>query len=343
MAVGYVYDDIYLKHDTGDHPENAKRLIAIMSYLKETGTLSKLSLIKPLPATMNELLTVHSEEHILRIKEASELGEEYLDADTVISPYSYEAALYAAGGAIGATDAVMKGEVTSAFALVRPPGHHATRHESMGFCLFNNIAVAASFALSQYNLNRIAIIDTDVHHGNGTQDIFYSNPHILYVSTHESPLYPGTGGIEETGSGEAVGTKVNIPLPAGSGDNEYRRVYEEIVIPVVSRFKPELIMVSAGYDAHWRDELAMLKLSVSGYAEIMRNIKQMADSLCEGKMVLSLEGGYNLDALSSSVKATFDVLLDKTVIEDPVGKPPGFKSPDISTLIQVAKKIHHLD
>ncbi len=342
MAVGYVYDDIYLRHDTGDHPENARRLTAIMDYLKETGILSKLSPIKPLPATTKELLAVHSEEHILRIKAASEHGEKYLDADTVISPHSYESALYAAGGAIKATEAVMEGEVSSAFALVRPPGHHATRHESMGFCLFNNIAIAATYALSQYKLERIAIIDTDVHHGNGTQDSFYGNPHVIYVSTHESPLYPGTGSIEETGTGEALGTKINIPLPAGSGDSEYRRVYEEIVIPVVHRFKPQLIMVSAGYDAHWRDELAMLKLSVSGYGELMQNIKNMAETLCDGRMVLSLEGGYNLEALSASVKATFDVLLGNTAIEDPVGKPPGYKSSDISQLILALKKTHHL-
>ena len=343
VAVGLVYDDVYLKHNTGEHPENGKRLQAVMSHLKETGTLAKLMLIKPIPTTFAELKAVHSEAHINYVKQLSESNAGYLDMDTVVSEGSYETAIYAAGGVIRAVDAVMKGEVTSAFALVRPPGHHATRNRAMGFCLFNNIAIGAKYALSQYKLSRLAVIDTDVHHGNGTQDIFNSNPEVLYVSTHESPLYPGTGGIQETGSGSARGTKVNIPLPAGAGDKEYSEVYEEIVVPVVRRYKPELIMVSAGFDAHFADGLAMLRLSVSGYAEVMQNIKKMADELCAGKIVLSLEGGYNLQALSACVKATFDVLLSNGQVDDPLGRPPSIPAPpDITPIIQAVKKVHNL-
>lgn len=343
MQVGLVYDPIYLKHDTGLHPENASRLEAVISYLDETGLKKKLTLIKPLPAAESEILMVHSREHITRLRQLAERGGGHPDADTVVSPDSYEVALYAAGGAIRATAAVMRDEVDSAFALVRPPGHHATRNEAMGFCLFNNIAIAAKYVLSEYKLQRIAIIDFDVHHGNGTQEAFYDNPHVLYVSTHEHPFYPGTGNMDETGSGEAKGTKVNIPLPAGCGDTEYLKVYDEIIIPIVSCFKPEIIMVSAGYDAHQADEIAMMRLTVSGFAGIVRNIKQLADNLCQGRMVFSLEGGYSLKALPASVKATFDVLLGNTDVDDPLGKPsPELTAPDIAPLIGKIKEIHNL-
>ncbi|MFH0846776.1 MAG: histone deacetylase [Chloroflexota bacterium] len=343
MKVGLVYDDIYLRHDTGEHPENAQRLSAVMSHLETTGLLPRLTRLKPSPANEKELRLVHTESHIRHVREVAEGGGGYLDLDTVVSPESYEVALYAVGGVIRAVQAVMSGEVGGAFALVRPPGHHAGRDRGMGFCLFNNIAIAASYALKEYPLSRLAIIDFDVHHGNGTQEIFEAAPRVLYVSTHESPLYPGTGRLGETGSDEAKGTKVNIPLPAGSGDSEYQRVYTEIIMPVVARFKPELILVSAGYDAHWADGLAMMRLSVSGYAGIAKNIKSLADELCQGRVVLSLEGGYNLSALSSSIKATLDTLMGDPS-EDPIGNPPHPPSPpDITPIVQALKKIHHLD
>ncbi len=341
--VGIVYDQIYLRHDTGSHPENARRLTAIMNRLNETHTREKLVNMKPFPATEKELMLVHSKSHITEIKHAAENGGENIDPDTVVSFHSFEAALYAAGGLIKATQAVMNGEVSSAFALVRPPGHHATREDSMGFCLFNNIAIAAKYALSSFPIKKIAIIDFDVHHGNGTQEAFDSNPNVLYVSTHETPLYPGTGSLNETGTGEAKGTKVNIPLPAGCGDAEYGRAYEEIIVPAVTRFEPELIMVSAGYDAHFKDDLAMMRLTTSGYAMIVKHIKGLADNLCNGRIVMTLEGGYNLEALAASVKATFDVLLGSTDVQDPIGKPAEkFTSPDITGIIGQAKKIHNL-
>jgi acetoin utilization deacetylase AcuC-like enzyme len=263
--------------------------------------------------------------------------------DTPVSFGSFEAALYAAGGVIKATDAVMTGEVNSAFALVRPPGHHATRDKGMGFCLFNNIAIAAKYALDKYTVKRIAIIDFDVHHGNGTQEAFESNSSVLYVSTHESPLYPGSGSINEIGTGEAKGTKINIPLPAGCGDTEYERCYTEVIVPVVTRFKPELILVSAGYDAHFADDLAMMQLTVSGYGMIVKFIKDLADSLCNGRIILTLEGGYNLNALAASVKATFDVLLGASEIQDPLGKANRkTAAPDITPIIEQVKKVHRL-
>jgi len=343
MKAGYVYDPVYLKHETGYHPENAQRLEAIMAHLEETRLIAKLTPIKPRPATVEELTYVHQASYISSIQDAAVRGGGWLDADTVMSPDSYDAALYAAGGAIEATNAVISGRVNSAFALVRPPGHHATALAAMGFCLFNNIAIAARHALEKHKLEKVAIIDFDVHHGNGTQEAFYSNPQVLYISTHQYPHYPGTGTIGETGSGAAKGSTVNIPLPSGSGDDEYRQVFKQIIVPVTRRFRPELILVSAGYDLHWKDRLAMMEVSTTGFAEMVQTIKELANELCGGKIVVTLEGGYNLKALATSVKATFDVLLGKSDIEDPLGQPERrWAAPDISSLIKAIKETHKI-
>jgi acetoin utilization deacetylase AcuC-like enzyme len=291
---------------------------------------------------------VHDSQYISYIREFAEKGGGQLDPDTLMSADSYEVARYAAGGVIKATDVVMAGELDSVFALVRPPGHHATARQAMGFCLFNNIAIGAKYALHKYGLERIAIIDFDVHHGNGTQEAFYNDPGVLYISTHEYPHYPGTGSIDEIGNGTAKGTTVNIPLPAGCGDNEYQKVFEQIVAPVVRRFSPQLIMVSAGYDAHWADGLAMMQVTITGFARITEIINEMAGEMCGGRLVLSLEGGYNLTALSSSVRATFEVLLgNKDLgnkdIDDKLGKSPfGVKAPDITSIIKEVQEIHNL-
>ena len=343
MKVGFVYDPIYLKHDTGQHVENARRLEAIISYLEQTELKPQLTPIKPRAATVDELSLIHHKQHISHVREVAQRGGGWLDTDTVMSAASYEAALYAAGGAIRATEAVVNGEVNSAFALVRPPGHHATVTRAMGFCLFNNVAIAAKYALAKYKLERILIIDFDVHHGNGTQDAFYDNPQVLYISTHEHPFYPGTGSLEEAGKGEAKGTTVNIPLPAGCGDTEYLQVFEQIIAPATRRFKPQLILVSAGYDAHWADDIAMMQVSITGIVQMVTIIKELADELCSGHLVFSLEGGYDLTALAASVKATFEVLLGNTNIEDPLGQPPHrAAAPNITPLIKAIREIHKL-
>ena len=343
MQVGFVYDPIYLQHDTGQHVENAARLEAIISHLEQTGLKQQLIPIKPRPATIEELSLVHHERHISHIQEVAERGGGWLDADTVMSPGSYDAALYAAGGTIKAAEAVMNGEVTSAFALVRPPGHHATSQRAMGFCLFNNIAVAAQYALAEYKLDRILIIDFDVHHGNGTSDIFYQNYQVLYISTHLYPFYPGTGRVDETGAAGAKGTKINIPLPPGCGDSEYLSVFEQIVVPAARRFSPQLILISAGYDAHWADGMALMQVSVTGFARMVKIIQELAAELCDSRLVLSLEGGYNLNALAASVKATFDVLMGKHSIDDPIGQPAQrFAAPGIAHLIKAIQEIHAL-
>ncbi|MFB0559528.1 MAG: histone deacetylase [Dehalococcoidales bacterium] len=343
MKVGFVYDPIYLKHDTGGHVENVKRLEAIMSHLEQTGLKQQLTPIKPRAASVEELALVHQKQYISHIQDAAQRGGGWLDPDTVMSPDSYEAAIYAAGGIIKATEAVMDGEVDSAFGLVRPPGHHATPQRAMGFCLFNNVAIAAKYAMAKYKLERILIIDFDVHHGNGTQAAFYDNPQVLYTSTHEYPFYPGTGGYDEIGTGGAKGTTVNIPLPAGCGDVEYLQTFDQIIVPTTRRFNPRLILVSAGYDTHWAEELALMQVSVAGFIQMVGIIKGLADELCSGRLVFTLEGGYNLSALAAAVKATFDVLLGNTDIEDPLGQSPRrFATPDIAPLIKAIKETHNL-
>lgn len=343
MKVGLVYDPIYLKHDTGQHPENAARLEAIITHLERTGLKQQLIPITPRPATVAELALVHDMRHISYIQEVAQRGGGWLDPDTVMSPDSYDAALYAAGGVIRATEAVMNSEVNRAFALVRPPGHHATPQQAMGFCLFNNLAIAVKYALARYKLERIVIIDFDVHHGNGTQETFYADPRVLYISTHQYPFYPGTGGIDETGTGEGKGTTINIPLPAGCGDGEYEHAFTQIIAPAARRFQPRHIFVSAGYDLHWADELALMRVSISGVAQMVKVIKELASELCNGRLVLSLEGGYDLTAQAASVKATFDVLLGNDTIDDPLGQPPHrFATPSMNQLIKAIKERHGL-
>lgn len=343
MSVGLIYDPIYLEHDTGSHPENSERLVAMMAMLEKSGLKDQLVSIPPRMATESELLAIHSKDHIDRVESSSARGGSWLDGDTYCSSGSYKAALYAAGGILRGVDAVMNGEVNSAFGLVRPPGHHATRNRAMGFCLFNNIAIAARYAQKQHGLKRILIADFDVHHGNGTQDSFYDDPDVLYFSSHLYPYYPGSGDVDETGTGDGKGATVNVPLPSGCGDNEYRQAYQEILVPVARRFKPELILVSVGYDPHWSDQLAMMQVSVQGFADIVRIIKDLADELCNGRLVLTMEGGYNLEAISYSAKATFDVLLGNPV-EDPLGGPKyGGQAPDIGKLLKRIKKTHQLE
>lgn len=344
MKAGLVYDPIYLEHDTGDHVENSQRLVTTMSHLKETGIKEKLTCLTARPASLEELRTIHTPEYISYVKGKAEKGGGWLDADTVMSPKSYEVALYAAGGVLVAVEAVMKGEVDNAFALVRPPGHHAIHDRAMGFCIFNNVAIAAKFALSKFNLKRVLIADFDVHHGNGTQDAFYADPKVLYFSTHQYPFYPGTGGLDETGTGAGEGTTVNFPMAAGWGDEEYWRAFNEVLVPVARRFQPELILVSAGFDPHWADQLAMMQVSITGFAQMAMILKELAAELCQGRLVFTLEGGYNLQVVACSIKVIFDVLLGNSEIDDPLGKAPAESKPrGFDEHIEKIKRIHHLE
>jgi len=343
MKAGLVYDPIYLEHDTGDHVENSQRLVAMMSYLKETGIKEKLICLPPRPALLKELEMIHAPEYISYVKSKAERGGGWLDPDTVISPKSYEAALYAAGGLMVAVEAVMTGNVDNAFAVVRPPGHHAINDRGMGFCIFNNIAIAAKFALSKFSLDRIFIADFDVHHGNGTQDAFYADPKVLYFSTHQYPFYPGTGRMDEIGMGEGEGTTVNFPMVAGWGDEEYLRAFKEVLVPVARRFQPQLILVSAGFDAHWADHLAMMQASVKGYAQMVMILKELTDELCQGRLIFTLEGGYNFKVVASSIKAVFDILLGNSEIDDPLGEASMARKPEgFGEHIEEIKRIHHI-
>jgi len=343
MKVGLVYDPVYLTHDTGDHVEVASRLSAILAQLERAGLRQKLVALAPRAASPQEIGLVHQPTYINHIAAMARQGGCWLDPDTVLSPYSYNAAVWAAGGVLAATEAVMDNRVGAAFALVRPPGHHALPQKAMGFCLFNNIAIAARFALSRYHLKKVAIIDFDVHHGNGTNDAFYADSQVLYISTHQFPFYPGSGHAEETGIGSGKGATVNIPMPTGCGDEEYLGVFQEIIAPLVRRFQPELMLVSAGYDSHWADELSLMQVSTTGFARMTKIIKELTEELCPHRLVLSLEGGYNLKALATSVRATFDVLLDNPDIRDPLGPSPHKnEAPGIGYLLDSLKQIHQL-
>ena len=343
MKVGLVYDPIYLEHDTGDHVENPRRLMMTMSHLEETGVRQKLVDLPARPALPEELEMVHEADYVSYIKNKAERGGGWLDPDTVMSPRSYEAALHAAGGILVSVEAVMKRAVDSAFALVRPPGHHAVRDRAMGFCIFNNVAVGARFALNKFNVSRVLIVDFDVHHGNGTQDAFYADPSVLYFSTHQYPFYPGSGWIDETGVGEGEGTTVNFPMVAGWGDEEYLRAFNEVLVPVALRFRPQLVLVSAGFDAHWADHLAMMRVTVTGFAQMTKILNELASELCQGRLVFALEGGYNLRVVASSAKAVFEVLLGSSKVDDPLGKAPLNRKPGgFDGHIRAIKAIHQL-
>ena len=345
MAVGYVYDALYLEHATSGHPESPQRLRAIVSNLKESGMLAQLEAIAPRDAGEEDLTLVHNAEHVARVRASCSeagLGCHWFDADTYAVPASYAAALRAAGGVLAAVDAVLDGEVSSAFCLVRPPGHHATPTRAMGFCLFNNVAVAAAHALARRGLERVAIVDFDVHHGNGTQEAFYADPRVLYFSTHQYPHYPGSGHWSEVGEGSGRGATVNVPLPRGCGDAEYLRAYEEVCQPLVRRFEPGLILVSAGFDAHFADPLAGMLVSCRGYYQIAALLRRLADEMCGGRIVYALEGGYDLTALAWSVRACIATLLGNGFAADPLGLGPQVRGPEIETVLGAVKRVHAL-
>ncbi len=327
MKVGLVYDPVFLQHDTGPHIENAQRLTETLKLLEDSNVRHELTDLSPRPATMQELMLVHHKDLIDRVDTMAAAGGGWLDGDTVTSPASYDAAISAAGGMIRATEEVVTGRLDSAFALVRPPGHHATPKRAMGFCLFNNTAIAARYALKNLAIKRIMIVDFDVHHGNGTQDAFYDDPAVLYLSMHQFPFYPGTGDWHETGSGKGKETIINVPLPPWCGDEEYLEIFRSIVVPAATRYKPQLILVSAGYDAHWADPISSMQVTVSGYAEMARILRDLAAKLCNNRLVFALEGGYHTSVLAHSIKGTLEILSGRQKVEDPFGRSALGKKP----------------
>jgi acetoin utilization deacetylase AcuC-like enzyme len=338
---GFVYDPIFLKHTRPGHPENADRLIAILKYLESENLFNLLDRVPSRHATIEELCYCHSENYIEKVKEVCLKGGGYLDADTYTTEFTFDAATTAAGSLIDLTNKVCSGRLKNGFALVRPPGHHALAERGMGFCIFGNASIAAKAAIKNFNIEKVAIVDVDVHHGNGTEAMVKNDPNILYISTHQFPYYPGTGSKSEMGSGTAAGTMLNIPIEPGVGDEGFQSIYNELITPKLVEFKPGLILVSAGYDAHWKDPLANLSLSLTGYSWISKVLVDLSEKLCNGKIVFTLEGGYNLDVLSKGVANSIKALLIRDDFDDPFGKFSQ-KEPEIGELLQEIKKIHNL-
>ena len=305
-----IYDDIYLKHDTGpDHPENSARIINTIEHLRSANCWQKLDIKKPRAATEAEVSAIHSTSQIEQIAEIARSGGGYLDPDTYVSSDSYEAALNAAGAPLTAIDLIMDKKVDNAFCLVRPPGHHATPEKGMGFCLFNNVAIAAKYIQSRYSLDRIVIIDWDVHHGNGTQDAFYDDPSVMYFSMHRYPFYPGTGAEEETGKDSGSGFTINIPLSYNTEPQEYLKFFEEILEKRVKPFKPQFILISSGFDAYRLDPISGLSLEASDYNKLTKLTQNVAKYCCDGRIVSCLEGGYHLLDLPKCIEEHLNGLM----------------------------------
>ncbi len=310
---GFVYDEVSLRHLPGrtGHPERPERLTAILDGLERSGLLQSLRRIAPRNATEQELALVHDAAYLALVRqEVANLQrvKNLSTGDTLVSPGSFEAARMAAGGVLTAVDAVMAGRVRNAFCAVRPPGHHATGSRGMGFCLYNNVAVAARYLQKVHGVGRVLIVDWDYHHGNGTQDIFYRDGTVFYFSTHEYGAYPGTGDPSERGDGEGEGTTLNVPLPAGASDAEILQALETKLVPAARDFRPDFILISAGFDAMRNDLLGNMDVTPEGFAAITRVVVDLADELCQGRIVSVLEGGYWLDGLAESVAAHLKAL-----------------------------------
>ena len=306
MKTAIIHHPVYEQHETGDnHPESPARYVAVMEALRADAELwaELLELEAPL-APRGDVQAAHTPQHFKRVERAVSEGRGYLDADTIVSMRSLDAALRAAGGACRAVDALMAGEARNAFLPTRPPGHHATSENAMGFCLFNTVAVAARYAQSRYQeIERVAIIDWDVHHGNGTQGIFYDDPKVFFFSAHQYPWYPGTGSRGENGQGRGRGYTLNVPLKAGTSARVHRSTFDAALEEIADKFTPDLIIISAGFDAHAADPLGQLLLADEDFVEMTRAVKQWAGSACAGRIISCLEGGYNLTTLGATARA----------------------------------------
>ncbi len=317
FKTGIVRDKRYIDHRTGDfHPESHKRLEIIYDMLNDSDMIDRHVDVPVREATEEELLYIHSKDYIDLVAATAGKPSSFLDADTQTSPGSYLAALLAVGGLCNAIKMVNGGELNNAFALVRPPGHHAERNRGMGFCLFNNVAIGAIYARKELGLKRILIADWDLHHGNSTQQSFEDDSSILYFSTHQYPYYPGSGSFQEVGRGKGEGYTVNVPLSTGYGDAEYIAIYQQILQPIAKEFKPDIVLVSIGVDIYMGDPLGGMSVTPDGFAGLTRTLMEIAQLSCDGKIVLTLEGGYNLQGLRDSVKAILKELRGESTIKD---------------------------
>lgn len=342
MSTAIFTDTRFDAHTWHNHVECAARLVAVRQAISKAGLWSAVQQVTPQPIDDTLLETIHTSQLLRMLRQMSSYGGGQFDADTYVTADSWDLARLAAGAAVGATAYVLEQSGRNAFALVRPPGHHATPGRAMGFCLINNIAAAARYAIDRHGLERVAIVDFDVHHGNGTQDMFYDEPRVLFCSTHAAHFYPGTGAAGEVGSRPtAHGATLNVPLPYGAGDAAYAAVFDQLITPALRRFQPQLILASAGYDAHWRDPLGPMALSVSGYNRITQTLIDLAGELCNGRLALVLEGGYDLDALGACVVAALRLLLGRDPGPDPFGSMTA-PEPEVGALIAAIRSNHPL-
>ena len=344
MTTVYVTHLRYPEHHLAGHPEHAGRIKAVWAEMGKAGLMARLNQLQPEMVSDDAILAVHSPKYVelLRWTETAHQEHIHFDADTYGGPTVYEIARLSAGGVVKAIDEVLSGRATNALAAVRPPGHHAMPDHAMGFCILGNVPIATRYAQTKYGLERVMIVDFDVHHGNGTEAMFYDDPSVLFISTHQYPFYPGSGAVTDIGRGKGTGHTINIPLAAGHGDEGFAELYQQIVWPAAERFKPDLIIVSAGFDAHWLDPIAGMRLSLTGYAHLCSELVQMARKLCEGKIVFAMEGGYNLEALTHGMVNIAHRLLGDETISDPLGPPRDIREPDIAPLLARLKDIHNL-
>ena len=341
---GVVKDRRYMEHvmDPG-HPESPERLQEIYQMLEEEEMRGRtLGKVKPRPATREEIEMNHSPAYIDLIASTAGKPSVRLDMDTSVCAKSYETALWAAGGLLELIKVVMQGKLDNGFALVRPPGHHAEKDRAMGFCIFNNVAIGARYALRNFSLQRILIVDWDVHHGNGTQNSFYEDPQVLYFSTHRyGYFYPGTGGATEAGKGKGEGFTVNVPLPTGANDADYGNVFEKLLKPIALEYQPQLILVSAGFDTHYNDPLGGMDVSEKGYARMTQILMEIAGVTTQGKLVLTLEGGYNVTSQRRSVKAVLEELSQASPLEkDDLVEKEKADHPRSEKILLQLKEIH---
>ncbi len=345
MATGYLFDPLYLQHFQRGHVEGPERLEAINRVLDETGMRDRMVALTPQPISIERLSRVHQARHIERVRSVAARGGGGLSGmgdETYVAPRSYDAALMASGAAVTGVEAVLRGEVKNAFALVRPPGHHAFADHGEGFCLFNNIAIAAATARAEFQVERVLIVDFDVHHGNGTNAIFYRDPSVLYFSTHQWGIYPGTGYWDEVGEGAGVGYSVNVPMLPGWGDEAMSTIFADLLVPIAHRFRPQLLLVSAGYDPSWTDRLGSMLVTTQGFFNLTRIVVQLADELCDGKLVMALEGGYGLDGLAYGVIASFSAMLGAETVADPVGPARYAEKPFDRQYLDQLRTVHGL-
>ncbi|MBU0966501.1 MAG: histone deacetylase [Proteobacteria bacterium] len=310
-------DDLFLEHDPGHgHVESPERLQVIYEQLDKPEIKENFLFPSFGPASHEVLGLIHTEAHIARVAATSGKRFDLLDADTTTSPRSYDAACLAAGAVVEGARLLVAGEVDNCFALVRPPGHHAESTHGKGFCLFNNIAIAARYAVTELKLKKVLIIDWDLHHGNGTQHSFYDTDQVLFFSTHQYPFYPGSGAALENGDGEGVGFTINVPLPGGQGDEAFARIFNSLLVPVARQYRPEMIMVSAGFDIYKGDPLGAMHVTVDGFAYMTRLLRELADELCGGRLLLTLEGGYHLTGQRDGVLAVLAELVGRRFLQE---------------------------